>query len=602
MKWRRFIPFWHRTFAAVVGAISAVGISATACAGLSESPTAVSALEATPTQSAATTVPIVPETVLATSPVVEPTAVAATTQPSNTTPTTAANVPTPTQPAVQTTTAQPTTTASPAGTAEVTAGALTLKHTATLRADNALIVDVKIEFNLALDYYIEYGNAEAGWLRKPRVGRFGKLFETALVRLQADLEYEYEVFGINRVDQAVVKSTGRFRTGPLPDALASLKFTQEGRPTSHIIMFDAETPNDEFLFAIDRDSNIIWYWFGPASGKSIEPFRRGLQGIKQRANFNLVFLSKVDGLFDMTPDGTMVHRLEHSSVVITDGGSDSGGSSTEDDSSEAGPHHDLVIFDKSRVLYLEQESRPYDDTANSGPANLLVAGDRLMMWDVLNETTKEVWNSFDYLSPEDRVKWRIVNRGGAQRPWADWTHANSVSIGTTENILVSNRHLNQVISIAPGFQEIEWKLGGPGSDFTFPDPDDQFYHQHSAYQLADGNVLVFDNGNDRPHGEGGEYSRALELNLDFEAMTATKVWEYRPKPDHYASKQSNIERLENGNTLVAFSAPDAEPMLTVEANQRGEEVWRHTFWSPTLVEHYRSHAFPSLNGEIPIRR
>jgi hypothetical protein len=36
-----------------------------------------------------------------------------------------------------------------------------------------------------------------------------------------------------------------------------------------------------------------------------------------------------------------------------------------------------------------------------------------------------------------------------------------------------------------------------------------------------------DNGDGRPAAEGGQYSRALELALDWNSMTASKVWEYR---------------------------------------------------------------------------
>jgi Arylsulfotransferase (ASST) len=42
----------------------------------------------------------------------------------------------------------------------------------------------------------------------------------------------------------------------------------------------------------------------------------------------------------------------------------------------------------------------------------------------------------------------------------DWTHANSIWVGQEGNILVSIRHLNQIIFIAPDFKSIQWRLGG----------------------------------------------------------------------------------------------------------------------------------------------
>ena len=130
----------------------------------------------------------------------------------------------------------------------------------------------------------------------------------------------------------------------------------------------------------------------------------------------------------------------------------------------------------------------------------------------------------------------------------DWTHANSIQVGPSDNIIMSIRHLNQIISIAPDFQSLVWRLGGSSGDvvfgdFSFPNSGDQFYQQHSARELHNGNILLFDNGGGRPVEEGGQYSRALELALNTGDMTATKVWEYRHEPDLYAACCSNVTRL-----------------------------------------------------------
>src|ERR1700674_4842136 len=91
--------------------------------------------------------------------------------------------------------------------------------------------------------------------------------------------------------------------------------------------------------------------------------------------------------------------------------------------------------------------------------------------------------------------------------------------------------------------------------------------------LENGNLLLFDNGDGRPAAEGGQYSRALELALDWDSMTATKVWEYRHQvgtsgggpPHKDADKVGAAQRLENGNTLVFFGA-DIDPTTLVTKN------------------------------------
>jgi len=146
-------------------------------------------------------------------------------------------------------------------------------------------------------------------------------------------------------------------------------------------------------------------------------------------------------------------------------------------------------------------------------------------------------------------------------------HSNSIQVAPTGVILMSVRHLDTVIAISPQFDRIAWRIGRFNSDFSFPDPSDKFYHEHYVRMLDNGNLLLLDNGNGRPAAEGGVYTRALELALDWDSMTASKVWEYRHSlignwgsPTYkYADKVGTAHRLENGDTLVLFGA-DIDPL------------------------------------------
>src|SRR6202022_1004502 len=92
-------------------------------------------------------------------------------------------------------------------------------------------------------------------------------------------------------------------------------------------------------------------------------------------------------------------------------------------------------------------------------------------------------------------------------------------------LLMSVRHLDTIIAISPQADRIAWRIGRFGSDFGFPTTADKFYHEHFVRMLENGNLLMLDNGNGRPSSEGGQYTRAWELELDWGSMTATKVWE-----------------------------------------------------------------------------
>lgn len=476
-----------------------------------------------------------------------------------------------------------------------------INTSATLNADNSLVVDVMIELAEPAFAYVEYGSDDVGWFRTPTSAAQSIEHEIPIVRLRADSEYEYEAFAVDRIGQPLHSITGSFFTGTLPLSLASLVFTSEGETSRPIVIFDAETSVDDFWFALDQEGEIVWYWFPPlVDGKVPATSKRGLQGMKQKDDGNLVFISKGQGIFEIEPSGHVVQVLDTSNKStlqefedVTVSGEDLG---------DVGPHHDMFLLDQNTVIYLDKDPRVIDDTASGGPKNLLVDGDRLLSWDLNTGEIQELWTVWDHISTDDRVKWRVRQRGAANRMWVDWTHANSIGVGPEGNTIISLRHLNQLVSISPDWQSVQWRLGGPGSDFTFENREDQFYHQHSATQLDNGNIVLFDNGNQRPRKEGGEYSRALELELDFTTMTAKKVWEFRPDPEVYAVAKSNAERLPNGNTLLGFGAPATDPLRTYEADQDGNQIWLHTFWSPTIIDRYRIQSFETLGGERRISR
>lgn len=168
-------------------------------------------------------------------------------------------------------------------------------------------------------------------------------------------------------------------------------------------------------------------------------------------------------------------------------------------------------------------------------------------------------------------------------------------------MILSLRHLDQVISLSPDLQTIEWKLGGRDSSFNFADHIDLFYGQHSVHEAPGGRVLLFDNGNYRPD---GDYSRGLELALDFETMSARKVWEYRHQPDIFSNPISNVARLPNGNTLVNFGfreVPD-EPLLLVEARPDGTATWQQLLsHQGRKITRFRALPFTSLAGEHQVQ-
>lgn len=205
------------------------------------------------------------------------------------------------------------------------------------------------------------------------------------------------------------------------------------------------------------------------------------------------------------------------------------------------------------------------------------------------------WETGAFFSPE-------TDRGPLSRP-GDWVHANSLSIGPRGNTIVSFFFISEVVSIAPNFQSLEWRLGGAAS--TFSSTDFLQVGQHTAAEVDTDRVLVFDNGWPGTRDDGGMYSRALEVRLDREAGTAHIAWEFRPQPDIFAPIISSARRLPNGNTVVNVGTtagfaglPATGPSSTFEVTPDGRVIWRMVVDGSSPI--YRATPIGDIAGEEEI--
>ena len=457
----------------------------------------------------------------------------------------------------------------------------------SIRDDNPLIAEVTVTLDQAARVYVEYENEAAGRFRTMTTESVATAHVVPVLRLRPASAYTFEVFAVDGEGRVSAGGGGEFTTGELPEILASLDFDVRGSPTSELVLFDAsQRPPGSYIIIVDRDSNIVWYYANPPVNDQQVP----VLAIRQKSNFNLVFqVGFPTGITpggvgfnccikEITPLGELVDQLVNNEV-------------------DKWAHHDIVLLPDDEILYLADEIVVIDDTANGGDPETRILVESLRILDQSNHTTRELWNSLDQLSTDVRVIWE----GDLKR----WLHANSVSIGPRGNYILSLKNRNQVISISPDGKSVEWKLGGPNSDYRFPDPADRFYGQHTATELPDGNILVFDNGTGRPDEEGGEFSRALVLALSDYDLTAIKAWEYRADPDIFSRIRSSAYRLDNGNTLISFDVAQAGPVTArrtiVEVPQDGTEVWKLEVDSPAFRGGYRAYPIETIMGETRLK-
>ena len=160
---------------------------------------------------------------------------------------------------------------------------------------------------------------------------------------------------------------------------------------------------------------------------------------------------------------------------------------------------------------------------------------------------------------------------------ADLLHTNSIQYLNRDlpgvckrgDFLVSVRELNTIAVIDPDAGILRWHWG-PG----------QLQRQHHATMLANGNIMLFDNGTQRGS------SRIVELD----PRTRIIEWEYRGEPPEafFSHSRGGVQALPNGNILVT----ESNKGHVFELDRLGEIVWE--FWNP----HRRKHAGRKQRGAI----
>eukprot|EP00617_Octactis_speculum_P016086 CAMPEP_0185759854 /NCGR_PEP_ID=MMETSP1174-20130828/18667_1 /TAXON_ID=35687 /ORGANISM="Dictyocha speculum, Strain CCMP1381" /LENGTH=138 /DNA_ID=CAMNT_0028440399 /DNA_START=87 /DNA_END=500 /DNA_ORIENTATION=- len=93
---------------------------------------------------------------------------------------------------------------------------------------------------------------------------------------------------------------------------------------------------------------------------------------------------------------------------------------------------------------------------------------------------------------------------------------------------------------------------------SFTNNNAKFFHQHDVEQLKNGNLRMLANVNFQENCSVWNpdvcWSRALELRMDFQAMTASVAWEFDAEREIFDAIGGSVIRLETtGNYYVFFS-------------------------------------------------
>lgn len=209
-------------------------------------------------------------------------------------------------------------------------------------------------------------------------------------------------------------------------------------------------------------------------------------------------------------------------------------------------HHDFDILPNGNIVAIVWEplTKNIASQIKGGVSGTEFNGD---MWSdgiIEIDRAKNVvwsWHLGEHINQSEEVL-------SAYTPRAELGHSNSLRyvmknpFDGEEAYLLSIRHLNSIFLIRKRDGDVIWRS-----------PKDMLSFQHDATLLANGNILVFDNGlNRNPKPRPIQGSRVLEIN----PQTNNIIWEFNggqngtERARFKADIISGAQRLSNGNTLI----------------------------------------------------
>jgi len=284
-------------------------------------------------------------------------------------------------------------------------------------------------------------------------------------------------------------------------------------------------------------------------------------------------------------------------------------------------HHDIEILPNGNVLMIAWEYKTPAQTIQAGrnPNNIgnMFMPDHIIEVKKTGPTSGEIvweWHIWDHLIQdydpskdnygvvEDHPELIDINFGKEDM---DWNHINSIDYNEEfDQILLSSFGQDEIWVIdhnttteeAAGHTggnsgkggDILYRWGNPKAYRAGTTDDQKFYGQHDAQWIesgrsGEGNILVFNNGLDRPE---GKYSSVDEIvppvdengNYSYTPGSAygpeEQIWIYTAEnpTNFYSNRISGAQRLTDGNTIICNGAYG----IFFEVTPEKAKIWEYT--------------------------
>lgn len=213
--------------------------------------------------------------------------------------------------------------------------------------------------------------------------------------------------------------------------------------------------------------------------------------------------------------------------------------------------HDCLVLSVSPLHYIYQRYVENQITTVNGEQKRVIA---LHVGEIYDGTLLYEWHSEDY--PE---LWMDSHSNGDN---GDYLHNNTISVDSSGNLYLNNKHANQILVIkrtwnnsehTASIGEILWKIGGNRTKAGWDVPtriktttEQQWFESHDGTIDSNGLITMFDNRASSP-------SRILEFKIDTSNKLLSDFKSYTYKQYH-GRFMGSAEKLEEGIYLVSWGS------------------------------------------------
>jgi hypothetical protein len=241
--------------------------------------------------------------------------------------------------------------------------------------------------------------------------------------------------------------------------------------------------------------------------------------------------------------------------------------------------HEFQITSQDTALITVYDAIDCNLSSVGGPSDGAVADTLFQEIDLKTGLVTYEWHSLDHVPLTNSYSSPTTT---SQHEPFDYFHINSLDVEQNGDVLVDSRNTWAAYDVDAKTGQVRWELGGRHSSFK-QGPGTATAWQHDAVQLEEGEITFFDNG---ASPQVQPQSRAIEIALDTQDMTATLVRSYEHKTPLVADSQGNVQVTGEDDWMVGWG----QAGYLSEINAAGQVLFNAHL--PPNWESYRAFVAP----------